>query len=46
MAAVAADQRASENFVSVHAGTMPVTQLFDSANLARYLAGAHSAGVA
>jgi 2-polyprenyl-6-methoxyphenol hydroxylase-like FAD-dependent oxidoreductase len=37
LAAVAADERASEDFVSVQAGTMPVPEFFDPANVTRYL---------
>jgi hypothetical protein len=37
-AAVAADQRASEDFVSTLAGTMPVREFFDPTNVERYLA--------
>jgi flavin-dependent dehydrogenase len=42
LAAVAADPQASEDFVSVQAGTMPVPEFFDPANLARYLGGTGS----
>jgi hypothetical protein len=40
LAAVAGNPQASADFVSVQAGTMPVTEFFDPANLARYLDGA------
>jgi hypothetical protein len=39
MAAVAADARASEDFASMLAGTMPVPNFFAPANLERVLAG-------
>jgi hypothetical protein len=44
MAAVAADARASEDFASMLAGTMPVADFFDSANLERVLAGSTQDG--
>ncbi|HEU4918844.1 MAG TPA: FAD-dependent monooxygenase, partial [Candidatus Limnocylindrales bacterium] len=37
-AAVAADRQASEDFVSVLAGTMPVREFLDPANVGRYVA--------
>jgi 2-polyprenyl-6-methoxyphenol hydroxylase-like FAD-dependent oxidoreductase len=40
LAAVAADVMASEDFVSVQAGVMPVPDFFNPANLTRYLDGA------
>lgn len=43
--AVAADARASEDFVSVQAGTMSVPDFFDPTNLTRYLDDAHTAPV-
>ena len=37
-AAVASDRQASEDFVSVLAGTMPVQEFLDPANVGRYVA--------
>jgi flavin-dependent dehydrogenase len=45
LAAVAADPLATEDFVSVQAGTMPVPEFFDPTNVKRYLDGAQAAGV-
>jgi len=43
LAAIAGDSKASAEFVSVQAATMPVPEFFDPANLARYLDGANIA---
>ena len=45
LAAVAADPLATEDFVSVQAGTMPVPEFFDPANVTRYIDGAKAARV-
>lgn len=45
LAAVAADPHAAEDFVSMQAGTMPVPEFFDTANVTRYLDGARAARV-
>jgi hypothetical protein len=45
LAAVAADPLATEDFVSLQAGTMPVPEFFDPTNVKRYLDGAQAAGV-
>jgi flavin-dependent dehydrogenase len=42
LSAVAADPQASEDFVSVQAGTMPVPEFFNPANMARYLEATES----
>ncbi|HEY0578708.1 MAG TPA: NAD(P)/FAD-dependent oxidoreductase [Pseudonocardia sp.] len=44
LAVVAADPGATEDFLSVQAGTMPVPEFFDPANLARYLDRANAVG--
>ena len=43
LAAIAGDSKASAEFVSMQAATMPVPEFFDPANLARYLDGANIA---
>ncbi len=43
LAAIAADPNAAEDFVSVQAGTMPVPEFFDPANVERYLGGCRAA---
>jgi 2-polyprenyl-6-methoxyphenol hydroxylase-like FAD-dependent oxidoreductase len=44
LGAVAGNQQAMDDFVSVQAGTMPIPEFFSPENIGRILAGAHQSG--